>query len=108
MCLDFPELTKDRSFKANLGLNFKKESEFSNLLQLAGLTKRGDFVKALSEMKIKEGEEEKPYFDKDFLISRYLGLTPDQIMENEGYKKREEKKEEKKEEGPSEAPEITL
>lgn len=86
MCLDFPELAKDRSFRANLGLNFKKENEFSSLLELQNMTKRGDFVKGLAEMKVKEGGEEKEYFDKDFLIARFMNLTPDQIIRNAKYK----------------------
>ena len=59
-------------------------------------------------MKIKEGEEEKNYFDKDFLVSRFLGLNMDQIRANERYKKEEKKEEKKGEESGGEAPEITL
>jgi hypothetical protein len=40
---------------------------------------------------MKIGETETPYFDKEFLINRYLGITPDQAKTNEEYKKREEK-----------------
>jgi hypothetical protein len=40
---------------------------------------------------MKIGETETSYFDKEFLINRYLGITPDQAKTNEEYKKREEK-----------------
>ena len=95
MCLDFPELSRDRSFKANLGLDYHRESEFEELVQLGNFSKRSEFIKGLGELKVKVGEEEKPYFDNDFLIQRFLGLTPDQIKMNEEYLKREAKEAEK-------------
>jgi hypothetical protein len=119
MCLDFPELAKDRHFKANLGLNFTRESEFNELLELQNLQKRGAFVQGLGEMKYKEGEEEKSYFDKDFLVQRFLNLTPDQIRMNKKYKEAEAKSAEassakpaegaeEEEKGETEQPEVTL
>jgi hypothetical protein len=123
MCLDYPDLVKDRSFKTNLGLNFVRESEFNDLVELANLVKRGDFIKSLADMKIKVGEEEQPYFDKDFLIQRFLKLTPEQIEANAVYKENEAKEAEKKgggkegekpaeggeeEGGEAEEPEVTL
>jgi hypothetical protein len=120
MCLDYPDLVKDRSFKTNLGLNFVRESEFNDLVELANLVKRGDFIKSLADMKIKVGEEEQPYFDKDFLIQRFLKLTPEQIELNASYKENEAKEAEKKgggekpaeggeeEGGEAEEPEVTL
>ena len=91
MCLDYPELVKDRSFKTNLGLDFVRESEFNDLVELANLTKRGAFITSLAEMKVKIGEEEQPYFDKDFLVKRFLGLTPEQVEGNALYKELEAK-----------------
>jgi hypothetical protein len=118
MCLDFPELSRDRSFKTNLGLDFHRESEFEEMVQLTNFSKRSEFIKGLGELKIKIGEEEKAYFDNDYLIQRYLGLTPDQLAANESYKKREAKEAPKAEgaEGEAapaegeegEAPEVTL
>jgi len=95
MCLDFPELSKDRAFKANLGLNFHKDSELESMIELANYKKRGEFIAGLLEMKVKVGEEEKSYFDNNFLIQRYLGLNPEQARINEEYKKREAKEAEK-------------
>ena len=95
MCLDFPELSKDRSFKANLGLDFYNDNQFSKLLDLAHLTKATDFVTSLGEMKMKVGEEEKPYFDKDFLIRRFLPLSRDEFEKNKKYKEKEAEEAEK-------------
>ena len=52
MCLEFPELSKDRSFKANLGLDFVKESEFTELVELGNLSKRAEFIKSMGRFKI--------------------------------------------------------
>ena len=47
-------------------------------------------------MKQKIGEEEEPYFDKNFLIKRFLGLTMDEYKKNEKYKEAEAKLAEEK------------
>lgn len=91
MCLDFPELSKDRSFKANLGLEYQRENTFEKMLQMSNYVKRSSFVTSLGDMKQKIGEQESPYFDKEFLIKRFLGLTMDEYRKNEQYKIKEEK-----------------
>jgi hypothetical protein len=96
MCLDFPHLSKDRSFKANLGLNFVKENMFEQLIQLSNYTKRTNFITALGDMKQKIGEEEVSYFDKEWLIKRWLGLSMDEYRMNERYKEEEAKEAEAK------------
>jgi hypothetical protein len=96
MCLDYPHLAKDRSFKVNLGLNFMRENVFEQFIQLQNYTKRASFVNDLGGMNQKIGEEEVPYFDKEFLIKRWMGLTMDEYKKNEQYKEREDKEAEKK------------
>lgn len=91
MCLDYPELAKDRNFKSKLGLNYNRESELEEMIQMGGFTKRIEFINGLAEIKMKIGETESSYFDREFLINRYLGITPDQAKLNEDYKKKEEK-----------------
>jgi hypothetical protein len=61
----------------------------------------------MGEIKYKVGEEEKPYFDKDFLVKRFLNLTPDQVAMNKKYKDIEAKEAGKKE-GGEKKDEITL
>lgn len=103
MCLDYPELSKDRNFKSKLGLNYYRESELEEMIQMTGFTKRIEFINGLSEMKVKIGETESSYFDKEFLINRFLGITPDQAKKNEEYKKKEAEEAEKaKKEGGAE------
>lgn len=95
MCLEYPELSRDRSFKANIGLNFYRDSEFEEMVELTGFQKRSEFIKGLAELKVKIGEEEKSYFDNDFLIQRFLGMNPDMIRSNDEYKEEETKQAEK-------------
>jgi hypothetical protein len=44
---------------------------------------------------MKVGEEEKPYFDKDFLIRRFVPLSRDEFDKNKVYKEAEAKEAEK-------------
>jgi hypothetical protein len=120
MCLDHPELSRDKSFKANIGLNYYRDIEFEEMVEMSGFTKRSEFIKGLGELKVKAGEEEKAYFDNDFLIQRFLGMNPDQIKMNQKYKEKEAKAAEKPEggaegeaggeeaAGEEEAPAVTL
>jgi hypothetical protein len=96
MCLDFPQLSKDSAFKSNLGLDFVRENLFEEFIQLQNYTKRTEFITSLGDMKQKIGEEEEPYFDKNFLIKRFLGLTMDEYKKNEKYKEAEAKLAEEK------------
>jgi hypothetical protein len=89
MILDYPELAKDRQFKSNLGITFNKENQFQDFVKLANLTKRITFINGMSELKQKVGEEEQSYFSKDFLVRRYLGLSPDEYKQNNDYLKAE-------------------
>jgi hypothetical protein len=117
MCLDHPELSRDKNFKANIGLNYNRDSEFEEMVEMTNFTKRSEFINGLGELKVKIGEEEKVYFDKTFLIQRFLGMNPDQIKMNNKYKEAEEKMAAKSAEAPAEgeapegeekAPEVTL
>ena len=96
MCLDFPELSKDSSFKSNLGLDFVRENLFEEFIQLQNYSKRTEFITSIGDMKQKIGEEEEPYFDKNFLIKRFLGLTMDEYKKNEKYKEQEAKEAEER------------
>jgi hypothetical protein len=110
MILDFPELKKDREFKSNLGLTFTRENEFQEMIELANLTKRAGFIQSMSELQQTVGDETSPYFSKDFLIRRFLGLSPDEYKSNNKYKKAEEMiaKKQQSEESPeqSESPSL--
>jgi hypothetical protein len=50
----------------------------------------------MGDMKQKIGEEEAAYFDKEFLIKRWLGLSMDEYRMNQKYKDEEAALAEKK------------
>ena len=91
MCLDNPALSSDKSFRSNLGLSFVRENEIEKKIQMSHVMKRTEFIEALAGMVEKVGEEEEPYFDKDFLIGRFLGLSMDDLESNKRYKETIEK-----------------
>jgi hypothetical protein len=90
MTQDFPELNSDPIFRSQLGLKFNSDNQFGESKEIEQLTKKIDFISGLSEIKEKIGEEEVPYFDQDFLIDKFLGLTNEDRRVNNIYKKREE------------------
>jgi len=62
--------------------------------------KKIDFITALGEIKETIKEEEVQYFDQDFLIKRFSGLSNDDIKMNKSYVEKAEK--EGKEAAPAE------
>jgi hypothetical protein len=90
MILDFPQLKRDREFKSNLALVFTRENQFQEFAELANLTKRVAFINSMTELQQTVGDQPEAYFSKDFLIRRFLGLSPDEYNENNKFKKAEE------------------
>jgi hypothetical protein len=74
-----------------LGLEFQRENTFEKMIQMGNYTKKTDFITSMFALNQKIGDQEVPYFDKEFLIKRYLGLTMDEYRKNEEYKKIEAK-----------------
>jgi hypothetical protein len=89
MTQDFPELNSDPIFRSQLGLKFNSDNQFGESKEIEQLTKKIDFIAGLSEIKEKVGEEEVSFFDQDFLIDKFLGLTNEDRRVNDIYKKRE-------------------
>lgn len=90
MTLDHPELTNDTIFRSQLGLKFNSDNQFGESKEIEQLIKKIDFIAGLSEIKEKKGEEEVPYFNQDFLIDKFLGITNEDRRVNEIYKKKDE------------------
>lgn len=91
MTLDHPELSNDSIFRSQLGLKFNSDNQFGESKEIEQLIKKIDFIAGLSEIKEKKGEEEVPYFNQDFLINKFLGLTNEDRRVNGIYKERDEK-----------------
>lgn len=89
--LDNPNLKDDPIFKTQIGLRFIKDNDFGVFKDLELLTRESDFIKGLSEIKEGEDDTSESFFDPDFLINRFLSLSPDDIKLNKLYKKIDEK-----------------
>lgn len=103
MCLDFPELKNDSEFRSQIGIKYESDNTFGESREIEQLLKKIDFVNSLGEIKESVNDEEVQYFDQNFLIERYLGLSNDDRLTNQSYKERAEAKGEVSE--PAEAPE---
>jgi hypothetical protein len=90
MTMDHPELDNDPIFRSQLGLKFNSDNQFGESKEIEQLIKKIDFISALSEIKEKKGEEEVPYFNQDFLIDKFLGITNEDRRVNDIYKKKDE------------------
>lgn len=102
-CLDFPNLKNDYIIKSEFGLDYVKENMFTQAKEMEILTARKDQVIKIAGLKDNQG---KAYFNLDFVIERYLGMSAQDRIDNEKAKKKaleekekEEGKEKEKEEG---------
>jgi hypothetical protein len=98
-CLDFPQLKNDYIIKSEFGLDYVKENMFLEAKEMEVMTARKDQVIKILGLKDSEG---KSYFSLKFALDRWLGMTPQDMLDNEKAKKKaaEKKKEEGKEEKP--------
>ena len=90
MTLDHPELKNDNVFRSQLGIRFNSDNYFGESREIEQMLKSLDFITALGDLKEKKGDVEEPFYDQDFLIQRYLGLSTKDMELNEAYKKKEE------------------
>lgn len=99
MCLDFPELKEDHVFKSELGIKYENDNIFGESREIEQLLKNVDFILNMTNIKEEIDNEEKQYFDQDFLIEKFLDLPYKDIELNRLYiKQQEEKKKKEKEE----------
>jgi hypothetical protein len=98
-CLDFPQLKNDYIIKSEFGLDYVKENMFLEAKEMEVMSARKDQVIKILGLKDSEG---KSYFSLRFALDRWLGMTPQDMIDNEKAKKKaeEKKKEEAKEEKP--------
>lgn len=84
MCLDFPELKEDDSFKSQIGISFNKLNIFEDMKEIEVLQKKLDFVTSMKDGLVEtdaEGNEIK-FFSSEFLVKRYLGMSEDDLKQN--------------------------
>jgi len=92
MCLKYPEFKDDPGFKTQIALQFHEENMFAELKTMEIMEKRLDFISTMQDSLMKTDPvtmEEMPYFNMEFLVDRYLKLSPDDKAANEAYKQRQ-------------------
>ena len=80
------------NFRVNLGLEYNKDSVFEENKEIELLQKKADFISSImGSITVTDDEgNETPYFDIDFMVREYLGLSDEKLALNQRYK--EEKK----------------
>jgi hypothetical protein len=94
MCLKYPEFANDPQFKTQVSLKFNEENAFAELKNMEIMERRLDFIGQMRDSLMvtnQETMEEEYYFDMDFLVKRYLNLTPDDIAANDAAKAKSNK-----------------
>ena len=104
-CLDFPELKNDYVIKSEFGLDYVKENMFRKAKEMEVMTARKDQLIKILGLKNSEG---KAYFNIDFAVDRWLGMTNQDRMDNKKYREEKEKDKEGEGEGEGEKEEFKL
>ena len=94
ICLKYPEFQNDPQFKTQVALRYNRDNDFAALKEMEIMERRLDFVSTMRDSLMttnQETMEEEYYFDMEFLVDRYLQLSPDDIAANAAAKKRAEK-----------------
>jgi hypothetical protein len=95
MCLKFPEFADDPGFKTQIALRYNEENAFAELKEMEIMEKRLDFISNMNQNLMITNPmtmEEDHYFDLEFLVDRYLKMSPDDKEANLAYKARAEAK----------------
>ena len=91
MCLKFPEFENDPQFRTQIALRFNEENMFAELKTMEIMERRLDFISTMRDnLMVTDPEtmEEEYFFDLDFLVDKYLKLSPDDKAANDAYKAR--------------------
>lgn len=136
ICLKHKEFLTDINFRNSLTLDYVSDNVFTKMREVELIQKKSEFIASLNQNLTETDDEgnEKPYFDLDFLVERFSGITTEDLEANrvikekkrllkEGYKEEDvekilngeaeskfkpEKKEEEKEEKEEEEGGIAL
>jgi hypothetical protein len=90
-CLDFPEKKQDYLLKSEFGLDYVKENYFTMAKEIELMSSRKDQLIKMYGLKDSDG---KSYFNIDYLVNRYSGMTAQDLVQNQILKKKLLKKKE--------------
>jgi len=88
MCLKHKNIMTDMNFRVNLGLDYNKDSVFEENKEIELLQKKADFISSIMGSIVETDDEgnDKPYFDLDFMVREFLGLSDEKLQLNQRYK----------------------
>ena len=88
MCLKHPEIQTDMNFRVNMGLDYYKDSVFEQNKEIELLQKQADFISSIMSTMVERDAEgnETPYFDFDFIVRKYFGMSDEDLKLNQRYK----------------------
>ena len=88
MCLKHKSIMSDMNFRVSLGLEYNKDSVFEENKEIELLQKKADFISSImgSIVEVDSEGNETPYFDLDFMVREYLGLSDEKLALNQRYK----------------------
>ena len=88
MCLKHPEILNDMNFRVNMSLDYNKDCVFEENKEIELLQKKSDFVASLMSSITEHDDEgnEIPFFDLDFVVHRWMGLSDEDLKLNQRYK----------------------
>jgi hypothetical protein len=96
MCLKYPEFANDPQFRTQIALRFNEENMFAELKNMEIMERRLEFISSMKDnltISNPQTMEEESFFDLDFLVDRYLKLSPDDKAANDAYKARKNEEE---------------
>ena len=96
MCLKHPEIQTDMNFRVNMGLDYYKDSVFEQNKEIELLQKQADFISSIMSSMVERDAEgnETPYFDFDFIVRKYFGMSDEDLKLNQRYKDEKKLKDE--------------
>jgi len=92
MCLDFPELKEDDAFKSQIAIKYNKYNIFEEMKEIEILQKRLDFVTSMKDglVDTDANMNEIKFFSSQYLITKYLGLSEEELRLNKKMKEEED------------------
>lgn len=90
ICLNHKEFATDIKFRNSLTLNFISDNVFTEMREIEVIQKKSDFIGSIMQTFVTQDSEgnDTPYFDIDFLVQRFSGLTQEDIDMNARIKER--------------------
>lgn len=88
MCLKHKSIMSDLNFKTNLTLEYNKDSIFEENKEIELLQKQSDFISSImGSITVPDADgNDTPYFDMDFMVREFLGMTEEKLQINQRFK----------------------